>query len=787
MELLATATKKIKIKEQADLSLEKITITDYTGKWSGCTIPDDALNAPPTEWKNVIIKFEHDQDYGDEEKIVKIVGDGISVMNDEKGPFNLSGTLFLKTGQVTLSKQHYGTWNNRNEYNGYFHVEDGGLIKLMTSNNRNGHVHLQYKGNAFRSKNAISINCANSIPKPKNSFGIFSKMVKIPGYIDEKENFATSVESCREARETNAYIHRKKNGPSSSLLLKCKHPSVCSWDLSKCSICNATVSPERLKFEQDFAKKVETEDRENNENVNHEKMLHQCGVRSDWLVAFTYAHNCWNLKTYEVVRDIIIPATKESRIRYANLNYVSSFTGAAEIFISHCWGGTWGDLVMAAIVGGKFDRVVWIDIFAVRQWPGNTADLNFRGVINKCKSLIVAVSTVKELTVFLQTRSKQQAFLTSAAGSSAKKKIAFFRLWCIVELSAAIVNHIPVIIRGGIAIEDDVKNAYMYNTDGAARMMSNLLYMVNAEQAECAVPSDYVREMKCIKQQKGGITAVNTIVSGVISGAVNTIAYNIMAVDSAVSGEYELLQGLPLKSDKYLAKRTLRSAASGGRVEVLKWLLFIPEVRLEIDTSLSLWLAVSGSFASVVQILLAEGADSNVKGPQSRTPLFKACEKGLFEIFEVLMSDKSVDVNKASESAVTPLMIACKNGHSQIADKLIDHPEILVNGKSSEGWSALHFTSFYAASFPNSKEPWLQLSEKLVDKGADENDIWRGRGKVRLPTNCKKQCPGKHGLAKFLTPHQTFGCDLCGKRGKIGSTMYGCDDCNFDVCAECWV
>ena len=57
--------------------------------------------------------------------------------------------------------------------------------------------------------------------------------------------------------------------------------------------------------------------------------------------------------------------------------------GKATVFMSHCWGATFGDLIGAACQGGRTDRVVWIDIFAVRQWPGNVADLNFRGVIQR--------------------------------------------------------------------------------------------------------------------------------------------------------------------------------------------------------------------------------------------------------------------------------------------------------------------------------------------------------------------------------------------------------------------
>lgn len=60
---------------------------------------------------------------------------------------------------------------------------------------------------------------------------------------------------------------------------------------------------------------------------------------------------------------------------------------AATIFMSHCWGATFGDLIGAASHGARKNRRVWIDIFAVRQWPGNEADLNFRDVINCCDEM----------------------------------------------------------------------------------------------------------------------------------------------------------------------------------------------------------------------------------------------------------------------------------------------------------------------------------------------------------------------------------------------------------------
>ena len=68
-----------------------------------------------------------------------------------------------------------------------------------------------------------------------------------------------------------------------------------------------------------------------------------------------------------MVRDIIKPATEaRGRRRFAELDEVAPHTGPATVFMSHCWGAEWGGLVMAACAGARHDRVVWIDVFAVR-------------------------------------------------------------------------------------------------------------------------------------------------------------------------------------------------------------------------------------------------------------------------------------------------------------------------------------------------------------------------------------------------------------------------------------
>jgi len=107
--------------------------------------------------------------------------------------------------------------------------------------------------------------------------------------------------------------------------------------------------------------------------------------------------------------------------------------GKATVFMSHCWGGRFGDLVGAACHRASMDRIVWIDIFAVRQWPGNLCDLNFRSVIERSEAMVVStlpVNGLSEISLFneerdafsLPNKEKQQKSSCLSADSGASSR-----------------------------------------------------------------------------------------------------------------------------------------------------------------------------------------------------------------------------------------------------------------------------------------------------------------------------------------------------------------------------
>ena len=80
-----------------------------------------------------------------------------------------------------------------------------------------------------------------------------------------------------------------------------------------------------------------------------------------------------------------------------------------------------------------------IDVFAVRQWPGNGADLDFRGVLKGCTAAIVAAAPIEGTLLNDGSAGKKrmnypeakEAFLKSDEYAAVAKVLPFCRLWCV--------------------------------------------------------------------------------------------------------------------------------------------------------------------------------------------------------------------------------------------------------------------------------------------------------------------------------------------------------------------
>ena len=231
---------------------------------------------------------------------------------------------------------------------------------------------------------------------------------------------------------------------------------------------------------------------------------HERGVTVEFLVAFTVAHDCWEWPTWRVVRDIITPATAHRRCRYADLPECAGHVGAATVFGSHCWGAPWGDLVAAVSCGARAGRRVWVDCFAVRQWPGNGADLDFRGIVRRCDALMLVATSLPSVAAL---DAQDIASGVAVVCSSDRRMLAFFRVWCLVEIGAALHHSRAVLMKAG---RHSVGEGGAVRFEADREMLEKMMLLVNVMEAEATVPADRDRILRDVQAAPGGAEALRT-------------------------------------------------------------------------------------------------------------------------------------------------------------------------------------------------------------------------------------------------------------------------------------
>ena len=84
---------------------------------------------------------------------------------------------------------------------------------------------------------------------------------------------------------------------------------------------------------------------------------------------------------------------------------------------------------VAHALNGDESLFVWVDICAVRQWPGNTADLAFDSVVRDTHALLLVSPHLESI----ERMTTKDAFARKSIPEEAAKKCAFFRVWCLVR------------------------------------------------------------------------------------------------------------------------------------------------------------------------------------------------------------------------------------------------------------------------------------------------------------------------------------------------------------------
>ncbi len=374
----------------------------------------------------------------------------------------------------------------------------------------------------------------------------------------------------------------------------CFHRYLNKWDdVYVCMDCFY-----RLTIEKDVARIAAEEDREKNTpsdvipaGKDVGQMSQQRGVSIGFLLKFTNKYNCWKWNSWDVIKKIIKPATEETRCRYVELPEMAVHVGPADSFISYAQAGLWGDLVGAVADKADPSRKVWIDVFAVRQWPSSTPDLDFGSTIRNCSSFIVVCSNLKEVENIGYNNILSRN--TKALPPSVPKQISFLRVWCLVEVhTAAMMPTMPLIMKvGSHQLLDDGSVSFMSSSE---ELISILSYLVDIDQAEATVVSDKEHILSSIRESCG-VDHLNHVIRGTLNGAATLTNINIASlIQCAACGD------------------------AGALMTILS------------DESNLIGVSAAG-YTGIVEKFICNGANITYRDSDGRTCLMKAATGGIYK------------------------------------------------------------------------------------------------------------------------------------------------------------
>mmetsp|Transcript_16162 Transcript_16162/g.34704 ORF Transcript_16162/g.34704 Transcript_16162/m.34704 type:complete len:509 (-) Transcript_16162:277-1803(-) len=449
----------------------------------------------------------------------------------------------------------------------------------------------------------------------------------------------------------------------------------------------------------------------------------EAGVQVGWL-KHEFASKCRRgMTTHEAVTEIIKPATELKRCRYvATLG--GKVVGRARAFSSHTWKAPIHDLISAIAHVLPDDAYVWIDIFAVLQWPveEQLEDLDFKTVVQACGALLLVATHVPEVAELTIAEAQAEGRVPEAA----RQLCAFFRVWCLVEIAAALEAKLPVVMLVGrsewvadkrnnspdrqvaeshAAQKGPADNSLAPATRTCALpssspaeqlqfapntgMLNRLYWLIDITKAAASVEADRVRILEEVRSGVG-IEAVNSLARGAAAGAETYMGERELL--AAVLGDTAPLQAL--KGEP--RSRALRCAAAGGLMRPLEVLLAngAADIDLELKDEAygahALMWAAWGGHTAAIAALLAAGAQ--VDAPRAgraagMTSLGCATVGGHLAATKMLL-DAKADVNAKSDAGLTPITGAASGGHLEVL-KLLIAAGAEVNVKPDDGLTPL--------------------------------------------------------------------------------------------------
>ncbi|KAK3253239.1 hypothetical protein CYMTET_37502 [Cymbomonas tetramitiformis] len=440
------------------------------------------------------------------------------------------------------------------------------------------------------------------------------------------------------------------------------------------------------------------------------------GVTVKWLVDFTTEHRCWTWPTWKVVRDIVKPMTARARCRYTELPSMRAGgnVGPAQLFVSHAWAAMWGHLVAAVVASAPRGAHVWLDVFAVLQWPDPSEqtfkdeDLRqLRAALGMMSGLLCvagyASDTENRLCVAAAARKDLGAVQTELEVPAAEA-LPFTRRWCLEEVRIAVELRKPVLLAAG-AVSTSGERTF---EPGDAELATKLVSLVDAETAGTGQAEDLER-LKDSSINRGVTEGDLTVtVRGALQGAHLGRNHQLL-LKAAVLGSLELLPGgaasldvnaccadgvSPLAAAAALGQpwlvRALRdlgandragavvAAAQAGHADTLLVLLprASPNERNRLGQSALVEAAIGGHL-SAVHVMLEAGAHASHCDASERSAAMAAAEGGHLMVLQALLA-AGAEMSGMSTNGMTCLMYAAKGGNVTIIEKAKEAADLMV-------------------------------------------------------------------------------------------------------------
>eukprot|EP01045_Picozoa_sp_COSAG04_P007421 COSAG04_NODE_388_length_15249_cov_7.616502_4_plen_3423_part_00 len=419
-----------------------------------------------------------------------------------------------------------------------------------------------------------------------------------------------------------------------------------------------------------------------------------------WVIAFTKENDCWAWPTSRVVDEIMIPRTAATHCRFAELPECAAQFGPADSFVAHCWAAQWGTMVAALAEFPDHSHRVWIDCFAVRQWPGNRSDLAFKGVIERCSSFILAVQRcdLSQIDDCHDISSRRMDLIPA----DARKTVALFRAECLTELTNAIDANVLIVMKCGELFSAGPSG---FEFKAAPSDTHGLLHLFDAAQTEAATAVDQDMFLKMLRARPGGVNAFNRQVHKVIAAAL--VSASAPEVQAWACGDRSAVALDGASPDDMW--RLVYTAAGSGHLELLQQLL---HRGLELDAvqtgkfrySLFVAAACSGHLNCVAALIGYFGDAAaeviNRQNPKSDFALAAAAEFGHADVIEALLN-ASADANQTNADGKSAIAFAAQGCHIEAMALLMANGATV--GVTEAGVSDLHQWVDKSAQPPESR------------------------------------------------------------------------------------